>query len=212
MTTISNSLRSSLPKISYIKAIDVYLVVCFLFVFAALVEYAAVNYILWEGKEAKKKKCSKIRKSSKRRIPRMSTLKRIVLRKGKDSNDEGREEKVFPWRLPTCSIEEYPPPPTLSKLPSIVPPSRMVRSSSFSGPISMERRCHVKLPRSYLTKTPFTSSCRRVKVRFINSFRKRTNVVILQDVSSVDCYSRFIFPSTFILFNIIYWNVYIHKG
>lgn len=54
MTTISNGVRSSLPRISYVKAIDIYLVVSFVFVFAALLEYAAVNYTYW-GKRAKKR-------------------------------------------------------------------------------------------------------------------------------------------------------------
>lgn len=51
MTTISTGVRSSLPRISYVKAIDIYLVMCFVFVFAALLEYAAVNYTYW-GKRA----------------------------------------------------------------------------------------------------------------------------------------------------------------
>lgn len=55
MTTISTGVRSSLPRISYVKAIDIYLVMSFIFVFAALLEYAAVNYTYW-GKRAKKKK------------------------------------------------------------------------------------------------------------------------------------------------------------
>lgn len=54
MTTISTGVRSSLPRISYVKAIDIYLVMCFVFVFAALLEYAAVNYTYW-AKRAKKK-------------------------------------------------------------------------------------------------------------------------------------------------------------
>ncbi|KAG8240471.1 hypothetical protein J437_LFUL018415 [Ladona fulva] len=58
MTTISTGVRSSLPRISYVKAIDIYLVMCFVFVFAALLEYAAVNYTYW-GARAKKKSSSK---------------------------------------------------------------------------------------------------------------------------------------------------------
>lgn len=55
MTTISTGVRSSLPRISYIKAIDIYLLMCFVFVFAALLEYAAVNYLYW-GKKVKRRK------------------------------------------------------------------------------------------------------------------------------------------------------------
>jgi len=47
MSTISTGMRSSLPRISYVKAIDIYLEVCFVFVFTALLEYAAVNYTYW---------------------------------------------------------------------------------------------------------------------------------------------------------------------
>ena len=61
MTTISTGVRSSLPRISYVKAIDIYLVMCFLFVFAALLEYAAVNYTYWGARAKKKKKEKKLR-------------------------------------------------------------------------------------------------------------------------------------------------------
>ncbi|WAQ97989.1 GBRB-like protein, partial [Mya arenaria] len=59
MTTISNGVRSSLPRISYIKAIDIYLVMCFVFVFAALLEYAAVNYTYWGARAKRKAKKAK---------------------------------------------------------------------------------------------------------------------------------------------------------
>lgn len=59
MTTISTGVRSSLPRISYVKAIDIYLVMCFVFVFAALLEYAAVNYTYWGARAKKKNKKSK---------------------------------------------------------------------------------------------------------------------------------------------------------
>ena len=45
MTTLISSTNASLPKISYLKSIDVYLVTCFVMVFASILEYAAVSYL-----------------------------------------------------------------------------------------------------------------------------------------------------------------------
>ena len=50
MTTIFTSARASLPRFSYVKAIDIYLLTCFVFVFASLIEYAVVNYNFWKIK------------------------------------------------------------------------------------------------------------------------------------------------------------------
>ena len=74
MTTISTGVRSSLPRISYVKAIDIYLVMCFVFVFAALLEYAAVNYTYW-GARAKKKK-----KEKKQRVRLFALLLHLIQR------------------------------------------------------------------------------------------------------------------------------------
>ncbi|CAL8267192.1 unnamed protein product [Merluccius merluccius] len=51
MTTQSSGSRASLPKVSYVKAIDIWMAVCLLFVFAALLEYAAVNFVSRQHKE-----------------------------------------------------------------------------------------------------------------------------------------------------------------
>ena len=44
MTTLMSSVNAALPKISYMKSIDIYLGVCFFMVFGALIEYACVGY------------------------------------------------------------------------------------------------------------------------------------------------------------------------
>lgn len=42
---------SVLFQVSYVKAIDIWMAVCLLFVFAALLEYAAVNFVSRQHKE-----------------------------------------------------------------------------------------------------------------------------------------------------------------
>lgn len=44
MTTLTNSARESLPKVSYVKSIEWFLIMCFMYVFASLVEYACVSF------------------------------------------------------------------------------------------------------------------------------------------------------------------------
>lgn len=44
MTTLMSQTNQQLPKVSYVKAVDVYLVGCYIMVIAALLEYAAVGY------------------------------------------------------------------------------------------------------------------------------------------------------------------------
>uniref|UniRef100_A0A452U0T6 GABA(C) receptor n=1 Tax=Ursus maritimus TaxID=29073 RepID=A0A452U0T6_URSMA len=55
MSTIITGVNASMPRVSYIKAVDIYLWVSFVFVFLSVLEYAAVNYLttVQERKECK---------------------------------------------------------------------------------------------------------------------------------------------------------------
>lgn len=65
MTTINTHLRETLPKIPYVKAIDMYLMGCFVFVFLALLEYAFVNYIFFgRGPQMQKKLAERAQKAN----------------------------------------------------------------------------------------------------------------------------------------------------
>ncbi|XP_040181825.1 gamma-aminobutyric acid receptor subunit delta isoform X2 [Rana temporaria] len=60
MTTLMDCARSSLPRASAIKALDVYFLICYVFVFAALVEYAFAHFNADYTKKNKKKAVRKV--------------------------------------------------------------------------------------------------------------------------------------------------------
>ncbi|XP_063715518.1 glycine receptor subunit alphaZ1-like isoform X2 [Symsagittifera roscoffensis] len=64
MTTQSSGVLQSLPKVSYVKAIDLWMAVCLLFVFAALIEFAIVNY--FSRKMASRRHKKAVEKANKR--------------------------------------------------------------------------------------------------------------------------------------------------
>lgn len=55
MTTLISSARANLPKVSYVKAIDWYLLLCLIFVFGSILEYTCITFAIANRKRAKKK-------------------------------------------------------------------------------------------------------------------------------------------------------------
>ena len=80
ITTLANSIRGTLPPVSYSKSIDYYLLACFLFVFAALVEFAVVG--ITDIKWRKATKAEQKREKKKRR------------KKGKQAKEENSDDEV----------------------------------------------------------------------------------------------------------------------
>ena len=54
LTTQSTGSRDQLPRVSYVKAIDVWMSTCLVFAFASLIEFAIVN--VWTRREARRAK------------------------------------------------------------------------------------------------------------------------------------------------------------
>ncbi|KAI6207390.1 Unc-49B protein [Aphelenchoides besseyi] len=59
MTTLITTTNNSMPKVSYIKGLDVFLNFCFVMVFASLVEYAVVSY--WNKRQCRRRQIRKNR-------------------------------------------------------------------------------------------------------------------------------------------------------
>ncbi|XP_034825389.1 gamma-aminobutyric acid receptor subunit beta-like isoform X1 [Maniola hyperantus] len=194
MTTISTGVRSSLPRISYVKAIDIYLVMCFVFVFAALLEYAAVNYTYW-GARAKKRAKLKNREQ-------VSTSASVD-KEMKNSGGPHSPEEIIALREYTTTTGRVSPLPSLRSRP--LPPS------TGAPPSLRLQRDYSNL--RYRTR-PHSRRNSGNRPKMIHALKRGATVIKasmpkIRDVNVIDTYSRVIFPICFLVFNAVYWTFYI---
>ncbi|KPJ20386.1 Gamma-aminobutyric acid receptor subunit beta-like [Papilio machaon] len=200
MTTISTGVRSSLPRISYVKAIDIYLVMCFVFVFAALLEYAAVNYTYWGARARKRAKL----KNRDQLSSSTSMEKDIKCSSGSHSNEEiiALRECSSAGRVsPLLGLRTRPLPPVAGAPPSL----RLQRDHTH---LRYRTRPHSRNSRNGATGKP----------KVIHALRRGATVIKasmpkIRDVNVIDTYSRVIFPICFLIFNTVYWGweFFIHR-
>uniref|UniRef100_A0A4X2LSH0 Uncharacterized protein n=1 Tax=Vombatus ursinus TaxID=29139 RepID=A0A4X2LSH0_VOMUR len=186
MTTINTHLRETLPKIPYVKAIDIYLMGCFVFVFLALLEYAFVNYTFFgrgpseQSRQAQAGKRSQSQGKQRRLGPLVTSLKlTTLLLLFSPSQVDAHGNIALSVLEVTNEVEESEASPVISPLGS----RRRRRSSGCRHRGGRLRR-----------RSP------KMKLR----------MPTLHDVSVVDKWSRLVFPVTFAFFNLFYWLYYVN--
>ncbi|XP_015911715.1 gamma-aminobutyric acid receptor subunit beta-like [Parasteatoda tepidariorum] len=189
MTTISTGVRSSLPRISYVKAIDIYLVVCFIFVFSALLEYAAVNYTYWGSTRAKKKATKKLKESAK------STSASALA-------EPAMNEEII-------ELQDV----RVSPIPYLRRKNKTTYSSEASFPPSF-RRTRSYYSQGFNRKSLDRSSDRHRKPYVLSSLKRgaqalKAHIPKIKDINKIDKFARVMFPLSFLLFNSIYWCFYV---
>uniref|UniRef100_A0A8D8T5B7 Gamma-aminobutyric acid receptor subunit beta-like n=2 Tax=Cacopsylla melanoneura TaxID=428564 RepID=A0A8D8T5B7_9HEMI len=199
MTTISTGVRSSLPRISYVKAIDIYLVMCFVFVFAALLEYAAVNYSYWADRAKKKPKVKNptppvegSHTPSRSRDPTPN----------KDQPGRSTEEIIQLQDLtlsPILPLRKQSNRHFQEQTDQYPPSFRMNRTKDYFYNIGKSK---LRLRSRAKPKPKISSAIKKGAASIRHVIPK------LKDVNLIDKYSRVIFPITFLLFNLGYWLFY----
>uniref|UniRef100_A0A3Q4AWN2 Uncharacterized protein n=1 Tax=Mola mola TaxID=94237 RepID=A0A3Q4AWN2_MOLML len=191
MTTINTHLRETLPKIPYVKAIDMYLMGCFVMVFLALLEYAFVNYIFFgRGPQMQKKLAEKAEKANNERAEPHGHGN--VLLTTLEIHNEVVGGEI------TTSVADIRNSQSMVQLDSTASTHIQYRKQSGGvGPRSASRH---SLDRSAQIKR---SRLRR------RSSQLKIKIPDLTDVNAIDRWSRIIFPSVFSLFNLVYWLYYV---
>uniref|UniRef100_A0A8C9W9Z2 Gamma-aminobutyric acid type A receptor subunit beta2 n=1 Tax=Scleropages formosus TaxID=113540 RepID=A0A8C9W9Z2_SCLFO len=190
MTTINTHLRETLPKIPYVKAIDMYLMGCFVFVFLALLEYAFVNYIFFgRGPQRQKKAAEKAATANneKTRVDpnKMDPHENILLSTLEIKNEMGASELTLGLGDPRNTMLAYDS--------SALQYRKAGLTRQNFGRNALER--HVPQKKGRLRR---------------RASQLKVTIPDLSDVNSIDKWSRMIFPTVFSFFNIIYWLYYVN--
>ncbi|XP_064636840.1 glycine receptor subunit alphaZ1-like isoform X2 [Lineus longissimus] len=159
MTTQLSGSRASIPKVSYPKAIDVWMATCMLFVFSALIEYALVNVLS--------------RQISKRIARRLATLAEPPAEPATDPLDSDDAKEIDERQ----GVEKN----------TMKPNSNANKGDKAAEKPSTMETCYRSFFR--LIDCPVGPGNRNLS-------------------SSIDKSSRYGFPLSFLLFNIVYWSVY----
>ncbi|XP_049696305.1 gamma-aminobutyric acid receptor subunit beta isoform X2 [Helicoverpa armigera] len=187
MTTLMSSTNAALPKISYVKSIDVYLGTCFVMVFASLLEYATVGYMA---------KRIQMRKQRFTAVQKMAAEKKMQI-----DGPPGSAEPVPPPR--TSTLSRPPPPSRLSEVRfKVHDPKAYSKGGTLENTINGARG---PAP----GPAPPADEEAGPPPHLVHA-SKGINKLLGTTPSDIDKYSRIVFPVCFVCFNLMYWIIYLH--
>ncbi|TNM85237.1 hypothetical protein fugu_009415 [Takifugu bimaculatus] len=236
MTTINTHLRETLPKIPYVKAIDMYLMGCFVFVFLALLEYALVNYIFFgRGPQRQKKAAEKMAAANNENM-RMDPNKWLVgnvvgrddtlYARMKQRDLDGHDTMWEPIFMDDAAIG-------LGDQTNKMDPHENILLGTLDIKNDMgvtELALGLNDPRNTMLKYDSSTLQYRKAGLARHNFGRNTlechmsqkksrlrrrasqlkiTIPDLTDVNSIDKWSRMIFPTVFSFFNVVYWLYYV---
>ncbi|KAF7206301.1 transcript variant X2 [Nothobranchius furzeri] len=237
MTTINTHLRETLPKIPYVKAIDMYLMGCFVFVFLALLEYALVNYIFFgQGPQRQKKAAEKTATANNEKM-RMDPNKWLV------GNVVGRDDTLYarmkqrdlaghdsmwePIFMDDAAIGLGDQKNKMDPHENILLGTLDIKNDMGVTELALGLNdprntmltydsSNLQYRKAGLAKHNFgRNALERHMTQKKSRLRRRASqlkitIPDLTDVNSIDKWSRMIFPTVFSFFNIVYWLYYVN--
>ena len=104
LTTQSTGSRDQLPRVSYVKAIDVWMSTCLVFAFASLIEFAIVN--VWSRREARRAKNAdmmSLKRALHSALPQPTTTTTTTTTATQRQQQQGHGEKIPQQQQRVCN-------------------------------------------------------------------------------------------------------------
>ncbi|CAG9558759.1 unnamed protein product [Danaus chrysippus] len=199
MTTLMSSTNAALPKISYVKSIDVYLGTCFVMVFASLLEYATVGYMA---------KRIQMRKQRFTAVQKMAAEKKMQIDGAPGPSEIPRPEPLPPPR--TSTLGRPAPPSRSSEVRFKIHDAKYSRSSTLDSALNGGRGGPSSAPMPVPVPVPVQGPEEEAVAPHLIQASKSINKLLGATPSDIDKYSRIVFPVCFVCFNLMYWIIYLH--
>ncbi|XP_063710980.1 gamma-aminobutyric acid receptor subunit pi-like [Symsagittifera roscoffensis] len=190
LLTIITGSNNNMPKISYMKAIDVYFAGCFFFVFCSLIEFAMVCYL-----------------NVQRGIydPEQAAAYNYLYHNNSDDDfvtlPHSYGEERSPYKLASKKKRNS----LVSEKPSFRNSSSSLhRKPSVDSAESNAKVISPKKSEKYFSFNLFTllCSCRN------SSDNQASENCLSHNVDLIDTYSRYLFPLSYLILNLMYWYFY----
>ncbi|XP_059217234.1 gamma-aminobutyric acid receptor subunit beta isoform X3 [Stomoxys calcitrans] len=224
MTTLMSSTNAALPKISYVKSIDVYLGTCFVMVFASLLEYATVGYMA-KRIQMRKQRFMTIQKMAEQKKqqqldgvqPPPNPNPNTVVDHGGHGHGHGHHSHGHP-HVPKQTVRfKVHDPKAHSKGGTLENTVNGGRGGPPVGP-------HGPGPQGPPGGPPAgggggggappeggdAEAAVPAHLLHPGKVKKDINKLLGITPSDIDKYSRIVFPVCFVCFNLMYWIIYLH--
>ncbi|KAK7922202.1 hypothetical protein WMY93_009104 [Mugilogobius chulae] len=183
------SLASELPKVSYVKAIDIWLIACLLFGFASLVEYAVVQVMLNSPKRIEAEKA------------KMAAKEKALGRSQAARNNTVNGTGGTPLHVSTLHVAE-------TRCKKVCTSKSDLRTNDFSIVGSLPRDFELSNFDCY-GKPIETGGVHGKSQAKGGKKPPPPKPVIPSAAKRIDLYARALFPFSFLFFNVIYWSCYL---